>query len=104
MGLFDNIGQDVSDGFNSIVATGAPAIIAGAEDYAAQQLQQSSAQTKAAATVAAAKAPPAKGIFASIESAFGQTQVGAFIQNNYVYIIGGMIVTGAVVYMAMKKR
>lgn len=99
----DDIENDVSNAFSSLVSTAAPAVIAGAENYAAQQLTQSANATTAQAVAAAAAKPPATGIMASIESAFATNQVGALVKNNWEYILGGVAILGIGAYFVFRK-
>lgn len=98
----DQIEDDVSNSFSSLVSTAAPAVIAGAENYAAQQLSQSAQATQAQATARAAAAPPATGIFASIENSFTQTAAGAWLTNNWKPVVGGVAALALVFFIARK--
>lgn len=74
MSLLDDLGSSVSTAWDDVTTAGVPAVIAGAEAYAAQQLTQASTSSAAQATAAAkqivANTPPATGIMASINNIF----------------------------------
>lgn len=98
----DDIENDVGNAFNSLVSTAAPAVIAGAENYAASQLTSSANATTAQAQAAAAKAPPATGIMASIENAFATNQLGGYLEANWQMVLGGAAVLGIVAYLVFR--
>jgi len=100
----DSLENDVSNAFSSLVSTAAPAAIAGAENYAAEQLQKSANAATQQATVAAAKAPPATGIMASIENAFGNVAIGSWVEQNKTAIIIGSVVVGVILFSYYQKR
>lgn len=101
--LFDSAVDKVKTQVSQVVATGAPAVLAGIEQYGAQQLAQLSADTKQVATNAANQIASQPGsnnpIVQSIESVFsdvGQSaifkQYGAII----VLTIGGIFILGRI--------
>jgi hypothetical protein len=92
----DSLENDLDSAYNSISSAGTPAVIAGVENYASQQLaQQASAnQTQAQAAVAAAtkNGGASTGVMASIQSMFGSIAQGTVFNQYGLYIIGGLIV------------
>lgn len=96
----DDIESSLSSAFNSISSTGAPAVIAGVENYAAQQLT-TAANTNQAASQAAVKAAiasgqPATGVLASIENSFKGIAQGTFFQQYGLYVVAGIVVIAIV--------
>lgn len=93
MSFLDDLGSKVSQTWTDVTSTGVPAVIAGAENYAAQQLSQQAQQNQQAANAAAAQvvasSPPSTGIMKSIQDAFAS--VGA---STAVKQYGGLMLAG----------
>lgn len=91
----DSLENSVSSAWNSISSTGAPAVIAGVENYASQQLAQQAtanqAQAQAAVQTAIKNGQPATGVMASIEGMFTNIAQGAVFKQYGLYIVGGAI-------------
>ena len=96
MGLFDQLENDVGNAWNTISSAGAPAVIAGAENYAASMLTQNAkenqAKSQAAVNAAVANGQPATGILKSIEDSFGSIAQGAVFKQYGLYIVIGLVV------------
>jgi len=96
MSLIDDLEGKVNNAWDTISSTGAPAIIAGAENYAADQLKGAAVQNQAAAQAAVNKAvasgSPATGIMKSIQDVFGNVATGAAFKEYGLYIVVGLIV------------
>lgn len=108
MGLLDDIGSQVSSTFDDITSTGSPAIIAGIEQYGAQQLlgaaaQNQKAATQAAAAVLAKPGAPATGLLASIQGMFGSVGTSAALTQYGPEILMGVVGIGLVTYLLLKK-
>lgn len=102
MSLLDDIGDQVSSAWNDVTSAGVPAVISGVEAYAGQQLNQAAGQSQAQATAAAqviASRPPATGLMASIQQAFGSVATTAFLKQYGLYIAVG----GLGLYILIKK-
>ncbi len=103
MGLFDNLSSEVSSAWNNVTSTGAPAVIAGVEQYGAsiltQQATQSTAQAQAALAQVASQPGSSSGIMQSIESSFKNIVTTQGLKTYGPYIIIGLI---AVLYIGKK--
>ncbi len=96
MGFLDDLESGVNNAWNSISSTGAPAVIAGAEQYAAQLLQKESVKNQAAAQAAVNKAvasgSQATGVLKNIQDMFGTLGQGAVFKQYGLLIVGGLVV------------
>lgn len=96
MSLLDDLQKDVSTTWDNITSAGVPAVIAGAESYAATQLQTAAQQNQAtsakAVQQAVASGGPSSGLMASIEGVFGNIASGQVVKQYGAWIIIGGIV------------
>lgn len=92
----DDLENSLSSAFNSISSAGAPAVIAGVENYAAQTLQQqantNSAAAQAAVNQAVKNGGASTGVMASIQASFKNIAQGTFFQQYGLAIVAGLIV------------
>lgn len=92
----DDIENSVSSAWNSISSAGAPAVIAGVESYAADQLKGAAATNQAASQAAVqaavANGGASTGVMASIQSMFSNIAQGTVFNQYGLYIIGGLVV------------
>jgi hypothetical protein len=92
----DDISSAVTNEWNDFKATGAPAIIAGAEQYAAQQLQglaqgNTKQATKAAQEIMTRPSGPPSGLGASISDVFKNIAGSAGAKEYGPWVIGGIV-------------
>lgn len=101
MSLIDDIEKKVSDTFHDVTSTGAPAVIAGIENYAADQLkgmaQKNQNASQAAVQQVLAQPGPSSGIMASINNVMSEVAQGAFFKQYGGWIILGMVATVIIV-------
>lgn len=103
MGLLDDLEAKVSNAWNDISTTGAPAVIAALEQYGSDQLEslakQSKAQAQAAVNQTVSSGQPSSGLMASINSVFGGVAT-----NTFFHQYGAMLLIGAAVgYIVLRK-
>ena len=95
-GILGSLESDVGSAWNSISSAGAPAVIAGVENYAASQLtaqaQTNQAASQAAVNKAVASGGQASGIMQSIQSMFGSIAQGTVFKQYGLYIVVGVAV------------
>ena len=95
MGLLDDVQAQVSTTWDNVTSAGAPAIIAGAENYAAQQLTQAATQSTQASQAAVnqiiATGGPSSGLMASIQGTLSGIAQGTFFKSYGLYIVIGGI-------------
>jgi len=88
--------NEVSSSWNSISSAGAPAVIAGVENYAASQLTQDASQEQSQSQAAVQAAVKAGGtpspLMQSIQNVFGQIAQGTVFKQYGLYIVGGAII------------
>lgn len=93
MSFVDDLGSSVDSAWNSISSAGAPAVIAGVENYAADQLKTqantNAAASQAAVTAAVKAGGQSTGIMKSIQDAFGSVAQGTVFKQYGLLIIGG---------------
>lgn len=103
MSLLDSLIDKVENAWNDVTETGVPALIAGAAQYGSEQLSQLAKEQQKQATNAMNQAvqsgQPSTGLFASIQSVFGNVAVDTGLKQYGVYILIG----AAVIYIAAKK-
>lgn len=96
MDILGDLESQVNSAWNGISSAGAPAIIAGVENYAADQLKgqaaQNTAASQAAVTAAVKSGGQATGIMKSIQDSFGSIAQGTVFKQYGLYIIGGVVV------------
>jgi len=96
MELFDDVVDKVSSAATDFANTGAPALIAGYESYAATQLSSAAQANQAQATAALQEVVnrpgPSTGIAASVQSMFSSIGQNAVVKQYGVYILGGAAV------------
>lgn len=96
MSIIDDLQNSVDSAWKDITTTGVPAVIAGAENYAADQLkgqaQQNQAQAQAAVQAAVQSQGAATGIGASINQVMSQIAQGTVFKQYGLYIIAGVLV------------
>lgn len=94
-GILDDLEASVSQTWNDVTSAGTPAVIAGVEAYAAQQLSQEAASNQAASTAAVnqviAQKGPSSGIMASISQTLGQVAQGAVFKQYGLWIVVGVL-------------
>jgi len=100
MGFLQDMGSQVSQTWNDVTSTGAPAIIAGVENYAAQvlsqQAQQNSTQAQQAINQVVGQPGPSQGIMASINKSFGDLGQNAALKQ-----YGPLLIFGAIGFLAV---
>jgi hypothetical protein len=103
MSLLDDVQTKVSQTWNDVSSTGGPAVIAGIENYAAQQLSQAAhenqTQAQSAVNQIVSQGGPSSGIMASINGVMGQIAQGAFFKEYGLYILGGAVVA----YLVLRR-
>lgn len=94
--ILGDLESQVDSAWNGISSAGAPAVIAGIENYAADQLKgqaaTNQAASQAAVTAAVKSGGQATGIMKSINDAFGNIAQGTVFKQYGLYIIGGAVV------------
>lgn len=95
MSLVDDLQEKISNTWNDVTTTGIPAVIAGAEKYASDQLAaqaaQSQAQAQSALNQVVASSAPAQGVMGSIQNVLTDIGQGTFIKQYGIYIIIGAV-------------
>lgn len=104
MGNFlDDLENQVSQTWNDVTSAGVPAVIAGVESYASQQLQQEATKNQASSQAAVqqvvSRPNTSTGVMASIQQTLGQVAQGAAFKQYGLYIVLGVLV----VYVVAKK-
>lgn len=94
MSLIDDIEAQATSAVDSFTTTGAPALAAAAESYAATQLAGQATVNQQAATnalnAAVASSPAATGIMASFETTLQNIGTGVFFKQYGLYIVIGV--------------
>ncbi len=96
MSFLDDIEKGVEDAWSTVSTTGAPAVIAGAENYAAELLKKQATSNQAAAQAAVQKAVQApgsnNGLLKSINGVMSQIAQGTVFKQYGLFIIAGVVV------------
>lgn len=106
MGLLDDLGAQVSSTWSDVTSSGVPAIIAGVENYASQQLSQNARQQAQQSQIAmqqvVSQPGPSNGVMASISKAFSDIgQNAAFKQYGPLILLSAAAFV--VIGLAIKK-
>ncbi|PWU11824.1 MAG: hypothetical protein C5B47_00240 [Verrucomicrobia bacterium] len=103
MGLLDDIGNQVSSAWNDVTTTGAPAVIAGIENYASKQLADQAVvnqkQAQKAVDQVIKSGQPSTGVMKSIQDMFT-----GIAQNQVIKDYGAYMIIGAIVLVIVIKK
>ena len=95
MSFFDDLKSQVTNTWSDVTSVGVPAVIAGVENYASQQLasqaKQNQVQAQAAVSEVAAKPGTSSGVMLSIQNTFKDVAANEVVKNYGIYIVAGLI-------------